>query len=127
MYDKNNIFAKIIRGESPAEKIYEDDLVMAIKDIAPACPIHILVIPKGEYISFDDFTINASEFEIVHFYKIVQKICANLKVTQDGYSILSNIGVNGGQVVPHMHLHILAGKKLGSLTRDKSNAPVDGE
>ena len=121
MYDKNNVFAKIIRGEWPAERIYEDNLVIAIKDINPACPIHILVIPKGEYISFDDFTTNASEFEIV------QKICADLKITQDGYSILSNIGVNGGQVVPHMHLHILAGKKLGSLPRDKSNASVDGE
>ena len=119
MYDKNNVFARIIRGELTADKIYEDEQVIAMKDIAPAAPIHILVIPKGEYTSFDDFTLNAPASEIAHFYKIVQKICSDLNLNKDGYNILSNIGVNGGQTVPHMHLHILAGKKLSGLVREK--------
>ena len=115
MYDKNNVFARIIRGEIPAQKIYEDDQVLAIKDVAPAAPIHILVIPKAEYISFHDFMEKANAEEIAHFYKIVQKICADLKIDKDGYRVMCNIGAHGMQTVPHMHLHILAGKSLGRL------------
>ncbi len=114
-YDKNNVFAKIIRGEIPAQKIYEDDSVLAMKDIAPAAPIHILVLPKAEYISFHDFMAKADAEEIAHFYKVVQKICADLDVDKDGYRIMCNIGKNGMQTVPHMHLHILAGKALGRI------------
>lgn len=114
-YDKNNVFARIIRGELPAQKIYEDDKVLAIKDVAPSAPIHILVIPKGEYISFHDFVSLASSEDIVHFYRIVQKLCADLKLDDKGYRIVSNTGKNGMQTVPHMHLHILAGKALGKL------------
>jgi histidine triad (HIT) family protein len=113
IYDKNNVFAKIIRGEIPADKVYEDDKVLAFKDVAPAAPIHILVIPKGEYTSFDDFAANASSDEISHFFKIVQKICKDLNLTENGYRITSNIGRDGLQTVFHMHLHILAGKQLG--------------
>ncbi len=112
-YDKNNIFAKIIRGEIPSQKIYEDNAVLAIKDVAPAAPIHILVLPKAEYISFHDFMEKADAAEISHFYKIVQKICADLNIAKDGYRVMCNIGRNGMQTVPHMHLHILAGKALG--------------
>lgn len=119
MYDKNNIFAKIIRNEIPADKIYEDEQVLVIKDIVPAAPIHILVIPKGEYLSFHDFTDKASNDEIAHFYKIVQKICTDLKIEHDGYRILSNVGNNAMQTIPHMHLHILAGKSLGGLLSNK--------
>ena len=115
MYDNTNIFARIIRGEAPAIKIYEDDSVIAINDITPVAPIHILVMPKGEYISFHDYTEKASAEEIGHFYKVVQKICDDLKVNEKGYRILSNIGVYGMQTVPHMHLHILAGKSLGRI------------
>ncbi len=115
MYDKNNVFAKIIRGEIPAQKIYEDEQVLAIKDVAPAAPIHILVLPKAEYLSFHDFMEKADGEEIVHFYKIVQKICSDLNLNKDGYRVMSNIGKNGMQTIPHMHLHILAGKPLARI------------
>lgn len=114
-YDKNNVFARIIRGEVVSEKIYEDDKVIAIKDIAPLAPTHILVIPKGEYISFDDFAGKASEQEISHFYKIVHSICKKLEINKQGYRVVSNVGEHGMQTVPHMHLHILAGKALGDM------------
>ena len=119
MYDRNNIFAKIIRGEIPSEKIYEDDKVIAINDAYPIAAIHILVIPKGEYISFDDFMVKASSEEIAHFYKTVQIVCANLGLNKNGYRILSNVGEHGMQTIFHMHLHILAGEKLCNL--DKNN------
>jgi diadenosine tetraphosphate (Ap4A) HIT family hydrolase len=111
-YDRNNVFAKIIRGEIPAQKIYEDNQVLAIKDIAPMAPIHILVLPKAEYISFHDFMEKATAEEIAYFYKIVQKLCADLNIDKDGYRIMCNVGKNGMQTIPHMHLHILAGKLL---------------
>lgn len=114
MYDKNNIFAKIIRKEIPAEHLYEDEQVIAIKDAYPVAPIHILVIPKGEYSSFHDFTTKASNEEIAHFFKVVNLICSNLQLNKNGYRISSNIGEHGMQSVFHMHLHILAGKKLSS-------------
>ena len=117
MYDKNNIFARIIRGEAPADKVYEDETVLAMKDIAPAAPIHILVLPKGEYTSFHDFMGKADDNEIGHFYKVVHKICADLGIEKDGYRVMSNVGVNGMQTVPHMHLHILAGKSLSRINR----------
>lgn len=117
MYDKNNIFAKIIRGELNAEKLYEDDHVIAIKDIYPLALVHILVIPKAEYTSFDDFTMNASEEEIGRFFKAVHSVCADLKLATSGYRIVSNVGTYGMQTVPHMHLHILAGEPLGSLRK----------
>ena len=115
LYDNNNLFAKIIRGDIPAQKIYEDDQILAIKDIAPAAPIHILVLPKAEYISFHDFMEKASAETIAHFYKIVQKICTDLNIEKDGYRVMCNTGKNGMQTVPHMHLHILAGKALGRI------------
>ena len=115
MYNKNNIFAKIIRGELSSEKLYEDDKVIAIKDLYPLAPIHVLVIPKGEYTSFDDFTGKASPEEIAHFYKIVHSICSDLKINKHGYRVVSNVGEHGMQTVPHMHLHILAGEFLGKL------------
>jgi histidine triad (HIT) family protein len=115
MYDKNNIFARIIRGEVPAQKIYEDEYIISIRDIAPAAPTHILVMPKGEYTSFHDFMEKADTQEISHFFKIVKKISNDLGLEKNGYRILSNVGNDGMQTVPHMHLHILAGKILGKL------------
>ncbi len=120
MYDKNNILAKIIRGEIPSDKIYEDSQVLAIRDIVPAAPVHILVLPKGEYTSFHDFTAKATNDEIAHFYKIVQKICADLELDKTGYRVLSNVGEHGMQTIHHMHLHILAGKSLGRLVSTNS-------
>ena len=114
-YNRDNVFAKIIRGEINSDRIYEDDHVIAIKDVAPAAPIHILVIPKAEYTSFHDFTEKADAMEIAHFYKVVQKICADLKIEKNGYRIMCNIGKEGMQTVPHMHLHILAGKTLSRI------------
>ncbi len=122
MYDKNNILAKIIRGELPADKIYEDSEVLAIRDIIPAAPIHILVLPKKEYTSFHDFMAKATNDEIGHFYKIVQKICADLEVEKTGYRVLSNVGKDGMQTIPHMHLHILGGKSLGRLVSKSNNS-----
>lgn len=115
MYNKNNVFAKIIRGELPSEKLYEDEQVVAIKDLYPLAPIHVLVIPKGEYVSFDDFVGNASLEEIAHFYKVVHSVCSDLKVNECGYRVVSNVGEHGMQTVSHMHLHILAGEPLGKL------------
>jgi diadenosine tetraphosphate (Ap4A) HIT family hydrolase len=114
-YDKNNIFAKILRGEIPCKKIYEDDFVLAFEDIAPAAPVHALVIPKGEYVSFDDFAANAPK-ELVHgFFAATQKVARELKLPLGGYRIISNHGADAGQLVPHFHIHILGGQNLGKL------------
>jgi len=114
-YDKNNIFAKILRGEIPCKKVYENDHVLAFHDINPQKKIHILVIPKGEYVDFDDFNKKASEKEIVEFNKAVTHV-ANLAGSKDkGYRVLTNIGSDGGQEVPHLHFHIFAGEKIGKM------------
>lgn len=114
-YDSNNIFAKILRAEIPCKKIYEDDFALAFHDIAPAAPVHVLVIPKGEYVSFHDFAGNAPK-ELVHgFFMAVQKVAAKLEVQHKGYRIVSNHGADASQAVPHFHIHILAGRALGGL------------
>ena len=105
-YDKNNVFAKIIRGEIPAEKVYEDDKVLAFYDIKPSSKVHILVIPKGEYISFDDFMETAGDGEIVYFFKKVQEIAKNAGVSETGYRVVANHGESSGQIVFHFHVHV---------------------
>jgi diadenosine tetraphosphate (Ap4A) HIT family hydrolase len=107
MYNKNNIFAKIISGDIPCESLYEDDQIIAISDINPAAPIHILVIPKGQYVDFADFVANSSAEEIAHYFKIVAKI-ADESGAKD-YRIVSNRGKSAGQSVFHFHTHILSG------------------
>jgi diadenosine tetraphosphate (Ap4A) HIT family hydrolase len=114
MYDKNNIFAKIIRGEIPSHKVYEDDKVLAFHDIAPAAPIHVLVIPKGEYQNFNEFASQASAEEIKYFFYKVSEIAGTLE-TQSNYRLITNIGSEAGQSVFHFHVHIISGKKLESL------------
>lgn len=114
-YDQNNIFAKIIRGEIEAQKIYEDDLVVAFNDISQAAPTHVLVIPKGEYINFSDFVTKADNAEISNFFKKVNEISALISADKDGFRLISNIGADAHQSVSHFHVHILAGKKLGPL------------
>ncbi|MEI7668723.1 MAG: HIT domain-containing protein [Pseudomonadota bacterium] len=114
-YDKNNIFARIIRGEIPAKKIYEDEFVLAIEDIEPATPSHILVLPKGEYISFDDFTRNASSERIKYFFEKITEIARINKLESSGYRLITNHGSDAAQSVPHFHVHILGGKKMGAL------------
>ncbi len=115
VYDDNNIFAKILRGEIPCDKVYEDDYVLAFKDIAPQAPVHILVIPKGKYIAIDDFGAHASAEEIKGFYEAVSKIAKDQAIVEGGIRSIANTGVNGGQEVPHFHLHLLGGKKIGPM------------
>ena len=118
-YDPNNIFARILRGEIPCKKIYEDAHVLAFHDINPQAPIHVLVIPKGAYVSSDDFSQKASDAEIAAFVRAVGQIGRDLGVAPssggEGYRILANTGTDGGQEVPHFHLHLFAGRKLGRM------------
>lgn len=114
-YDDSNIFARILRGEIPCEKVYEDDHVLAFNDISPQAPVHILVIPKGKYISIDDFGANAPADEIKAFYTAVAKIVEEKDLKSAGFRSIANTGLNGGQEVPHFHLHILGGKKIGPM------------
>ena len=118
-YDKNNIFAKILRGEIPCKKIYEDEHVLAFHDINPQKKIHALVIPKGEYVNLDDFSDKASEREIVGLIKgigiVAKKIGVSDVVKGGGYRSLVNVGGDGGQEVPHLHFHILGGEKVGRM------------
>ena len=115
-YDKNNIFAKILRGEIPCKKIYEDDYVLAFHDANPQKKIHALVIPKGEYVNLDDFSSNATEKEIVGVIKGIGEVAKKLGVSEavkgGGYRSLVNVGANGGQEVPHLHFHIFGGEKV---------------
>ena len=117
-YDNQNIFAKILRGEIPNDTVLESTHTLAFNDITPQRPHHILVIPKGAYVCFDDFIHNASDAEIIDFNRAVAKICTQLGVTPDqgaGYRLIANSGTNAHQEVPHFHIHILAGAPCGSL------------
>ncbi|MFT6332306.1 MAG: diadenosine tetraphosphate (Ap4A) HIT family hydrolase [Lentimonas sp.] len=114
-YDSNNIFAKIIRGEIPCDKVFEDDEILAFNDISKAAPNHILVIPKGEYSSFDDFSQNASVEKIANFFKKTRQIAINQGLENSGYRLITNHGFNASQSVEHFHVHILGGKQLGGL------------
>ena len=117
-YDDQNIFAKIIRGEIPCDKIYEDDHVLAFNDIAPQAPVHILVIPKGAYISLEDFSASASAEEVTSFHRAVAQIVKEAELSENGFRTIANAGEYGGQEVPHYHLHILGGKALGAMLSD---------
>ena len=114
-YDENNVFAKILRGEIPTTKLYEDEYALAFPDLNPKAPVHVLVIPKGPYRNFLEFVGHASDAEIAGFFKAVAAVAKQLGHEEEGYRILSNIGKNGGQEVPHLHIHIFAGGKLGAM------------
>ena len=114
-YNPENIFAKILRGELPCEKVYEDDNSLAFNDINPQAPIHVLVIPKGAYVSMNDFIEAASDDEIIGFFKAVGTTAHRLGLSVPGYRMLANIGENGMQEVPHLHVHIMGGKKMGPM------------
>ena len=118
-YNKDNIFAKILRGEIPCKKIYEDEFVLAFHDINPQKKVHALVIPKGEYVNLDDFSSRASQEEIVGLMKgisiVAKKIGVSDTVQGGGYRSLVNVGENGGQEVPHLHFHIFGGEKVGKM------------
>ena len=118
-YDKNNIFAKILRGEIPCKKIYEDEYVLAFYDINPQKKVHALVISKGEYVDLDDFSLKASAKEISGLIKGISLVAKKLGVSEEvkggGYRSLVNVGENGGQEVPHLHFHIFGGEKVGKM------------
>lgn len=114
-YDTNNIFAKIIRGEIPSKKVYEDDDVLAFEDVNPAAPTHVLVVPKGEYCSFEDFTANADDLTIAHFFKTVRDIAIKCGLKEGGFRLITNHGSDASQSVPHFHMHIIGGRPLGGL------------
>jgi diadenosine tetraphosphate (Ap4A) HIT family hydrolase len=114
-YDNNNIFAKILRGEIPCDKVYEDAHVLAFRDIRPLARVHVLLIPKGPYESFEDFSAHASEAEIVAFHRAIPKVSRAVGIDVTGYRAISNNGADSHQEVPHLHLHLLGGQRLGPL------------
>ena len=114
-YDQNNIFAKILRKEIPCKKVFENDFVLAFHDINPQKKIHVLVIPKKNYLNLDDFNQKASEREIVELSKAISHVAKLLGVSSQGYRTLANIGSDGGQEVPHLHFHIFGGEKIGKM------------
>ncbi len=114
-YDSGNIFARILRGEVPCKKVFENEYALAFHDINPQAPVHILVIPKGAYVSFDDFSTHASPAEIVGFVKAMGEVARVQGVATSGYRILANHGADSHQEVPHFHVHIFGGRRLGRM------------
>ena len=114
-YDDSNIFAKILRGEIPSKKVYEDEYALAFHDIAPRAPVHVLVIPKGRYVSWDDFSANAPAEEIAGFIRAIGTVAREQGLVAPGYRLLANIGPHGGQEVPHLHVHLFGGRGLGPM------------
>ena len=117
-YDNNNIFAKILRGEIPCKKIYEDEFVLSFYDINPQKKIHALVIPKGKYVDLDDFSLNASSKEMVGLFKGINIVAKTLGISTEvgkGYRAMANISDDGGQEVPHLHFHLFGGEKVGKM------------
>ncbi len=114
-YDNQNIFAKILRGEIPSKRVYEDDFAIAFHDINPQAPTHLLVIPKGAYVSWDDFSARASDAEIAGFIRAVGTVARAAGLVEPGYRLLANIGQDGHQEVPHLHVHVFGGRPLGPM------------
>ena len=114
-YDDNNIFARILRGEIPSTTVYENEHALAFHDINPLSPTHILVIPKGAYASWDDFSARASDAEIAAFVRAVGKVARDAGLVKPGYRVLANTGMNSGQEVPHLHVHVFGGRPLGPM------------
>ena len=114
-YDDSNIFAKILRGEIPCDKVYEDAHAIAFRDINPQAASHVLVIPKGDYLSFDDFSAKASDAEIAGYVRAIGRVARDLGLAESGYRLLANHGRDANQEVPHLHFHIFGGQKLGAM------------
>ena len=114
-YDRDNVFARILRGEIPCKKVYEDEWALAFHDIAPLAPLHVLVIPKGAYVGWDDFTARASSDEIAGFVRAVGQVAREHGLVAPGYRMLANVGRHGGQEVPHLHVHLFGGAPLGPM------------
>lgn len=116
-YDDSNIFARILRGELPCKRVYEDDHALAFHDINPLAPVHVLVIPKGAYTSMVDFSAQASTEEIAGFFRAVGKVAEQLGVAESGYRMLANTGADANQEVPHLHVHLFGAAPLGPMLR----------
>ena len=114
-YDDQNLFAKLLRGEIPSKRVYEDEWAVAFHDINPQAPIHILVIPRGPYVSWDDFSAKASDAEIAGFVRAVGKIARDLNLVAPGYRLLANVGLHGHQEIAHLHVHLFGGRALGPM------------
>jgi len=114
-YDDQNIFARILRGEIPSRRVYEDEWAVAFHDIAPQAPVHILVIPRGPYVALTDFVATAPDAEIAGFFRAVGRVAQQMGLEQPGYRVLSNMGVHSGQEVPHLHVHLFGGVALGPM------------
>lgn len=114
-YDPQNIFARILRAEIPCDKVFENEHVLAFRDIHPQAPVHVLVVPKGAYVNMDDFTARATADEIAALFRALGEIARAEGLGAGGYRVISNCGLNGGQEVPHLHLHLLGGRRLGRM------------
>ncbi|MEH3101318.1 HIT domain-containing protein [Sphingomonas adhaesiva] len=114
-YDDGNIFARLLRGEIPSKRVYEDDHTVVFHDIAPWAPTHLLAIPRGRYVSWDDFSANATDAEIVSFTRAVGQAAREAGLVEPGYRLIANTGTNSHQEVPHLHVHIIAGRPLGPM------------
>ncbi len=116
-YDNDNTFAKILRGEIPSDKVYEDDWAYAFKDISPQAPVHVLVIPKGPYQNMEAFTREGSDAEIGGFFRAIARVAELSGVTDGGYRLIANNGEDGNQEVPHLHYHVLGGRNMGRMVK----------
>ena len=114
-YDDSNIFARLLRGEIPSQRLHEDGYAVAFRDIRPQAPVHVLVIPRGRYVSLADFSASATEAEIAGFWRAVGKVARDLGLEERGYRALTNMGPEGGQEVPHFHVHLFGGRRLGRM------------
>lgn len=114
-YDDQNVFARILRGEIPSRRVYEDDYAVAFHDIAPVAPVHILVVPRGAYVSWDDFSARGSVEEIAGFVRAIGHVAREHELVAPGYRLLANIGGDAGQEVPHLHVHLFGGRPLGPM------------
>jgi diadenosine tetraphosphate (Ap4A) HIT family hydrolase len=121
-YDEGNIFARILRGEVPSKKVYEDEWALAFRDINPQAPVHVLVIPKGRYVSLADFAAGATEAELAGFWRAVGRVAKQLELEAPGYRVLANMGEDAHQEVPHFHVHIFGGRKLGRMLERTQDA-----
>jgi diadenosine tetraphosphate (Ap4A) HIT family hydrolase len=117
-YDDQNVFARILRGEIPCRKVAEDAFSLAFYDIAPQAPVHVLVIPKGRYVSLSDFSANASEAEMAGFFRAVGQVAKQLELESPGYRLIANMGPDSNQEVPHFHVHLMGGRNLGRMLAD---------
>ncbi|MBT4932022.1 MAG: histidine triad nucleotide-binding protein [Rhodospirillaceae bacterium] len=117
-YDNDNIFAKILRGEIPCDKVFEDEHALAFRDINPQAPLHVLVIPKGAYVNMDDFSAHGSDAEIAGFIRAVGQVARELGIVDAGFRTLANNGPDAHQEVPHLHIHIFAGRDLGRMIKN---------